>query len=1003
MKKILKRKLWGGLSLCFAALFVLVSGGYEIAMSQSGAINAMLKVNTSAIAYSDDPAYDYFGGNFRQGRYVGDYGDVKNKFNAVAEEVESEGLVLLRNKNDALPLSKGERVSTLLSGSYYFNYSTSGSGASSAEGHATLKQALEQAGLTVNNDTWNYYAGVSARDSRLIGDASFDAMSDSVKASLDGTTAVAVVSRSAGEGSDVPSANSDGHDGSYLSLSENELSVLEGLTELKTQNKVRKIIVLLNTSATVQPDFLDGLTTSKGKTFTIDVDACIWVGNVGSAGMNAVAKTLVGEYVPSGKLSDTYAKDNFSSPASMQLKYNNVGKKTARRFAQSYAGYSEVGLKESNMYYGVYTEGIYVGYRYYETRYYDRVIGRENTGDYDYSADVAYPFGYGLSYTEFAYSNLTVKESADKKSYDISVTVSNVGDRYNGKEVVEIYLQKPYTAYDVAHGVEKAAVELVGYAKTDVLYNTRETGADKPSEQTITVNVSKEKFKSYDSENAKTYIADDGNYYFAVGNGAHEAVNNILAYQKEIDRIAEIDSGKMIGTGDPALAEKVGFIHSGESFAVSTSRAGQKKARSTHMNANGEYAEITNILDDANPNKYLGKNVMTFVTRSNWLGTMPDETVVIEARDVFDGLQSNKPIKEDGEAKMPAYEKANGITLSMLKGKSYNDEKWDKLLDQMSFKDQSYLISCGYYQTVVIPSVGLPDTKASDGPTGIGTSLGGLSFPSEGIWASTFNDALVFKLGEIFAEESLANGKQNVYAPGVNIHRIAFGGRSHEYFSEDPFLSGMISASEIKGLQKKGVVATVKHFVFNDEEDQRAGISVWLNEQEAREIMLAAFEYALSPDYGNGGSVMNSFNRAGTSWVGAYRSLMGIMSSEWGFNGYCITDMAAGPAGDYMTFQDGIPCGTDLFLGSGDGTTLSGFEDNATFCVAMREACHKILYTVGNYSVAMNNISPDTAVEASSWWWRNLLITIDVIIGVAAAACVGLWIASVVKDRKEKQ
>ena len=567
MKKILKRKLWGGLSLCFAALFVLVSGGYEIAMSQSGAVNAMLKVNTSTIAYSDDPAYDYFGGNFRQGRYVGDYEDVKNKFNAVAEEVESEGLVLLRNKNDALPLSKGEKVSTLLSGSYYFNYSTSGSGASSAEGQTTLKKALEQAGLTVNDDTWNYYAGVSARDSRLIGDAPFDAMSDSVKASLDGTTAVAVVSRSAGEGSDVPSANSDGHDGSYLSLSENELSVLEGLTELKTQNKVKKIIVLLNTSATVQLDFLDGLTTSKGKTFTIDVDACIWVGNVGSAGMNAVAKTLVGEYVPSGKLSDTYAKDNFSSPASMQLKYNNVGKKTARRFAQSYAGYSEVGLKESNMYYGVYTEGIYVGYRYYETRYYDRVIGRENTGDYDYSADVAYPFGYGLSYTEFAYSNLTVKESADKKSYDISVTVSNVGDRYNGKEVVEIYLQKPYTAYDVAHGVEKAAVELVGYAKTDVLYNTRETGADKPSEQTITVNVSKEKFKSYDSENAKTYIADDGNYYFAVGNGAHDAVNNILAYQKEIDRIAEIDSGKMIGTGDPSLAEKVGFIHSGESFS----------------------------------------------------------------------------------------------------------------------------------------------------------------------------------------------------------------------------------------------------------------------------------------------------------------------------------------------------------------------------------------------------------------------------------------------------
>ena len=204
-------------------------------------------------------------------------------------------------------------------------------------------------------------------------------------------------------------------------------------------------------------------------------------------------------------------------------------------------------------------------------------------------------------------------------------------------------------------------------------------------------------------------------------------------------------------------------------------------------------------------------------------------------------------------------------------------------------------------------------------------------------------------------------------------------------------------------MQSQGVVATVKHFVFNDEEDQRAGISVWLNEQEAREIMLRAFEYALSPDYGNGASVMNSFNRAGTTWVGAYSGLMGIMSSEWGFNGFCITDMAAGPAGDYMTFQDGIPAGTNIFLGSGDETTLSAFADSATFCEAMREACHKILYTICNYSAAMNNISPDDMVGASSWWWRNALIGADIAAAVLAAAFMALWIASVAKSRKIKK
>ena len=993
MRKKSKRKLLSVLSLIFATLFVLVYGGYEIAMSQSGTVNAMLGIKTASVDYSsddaDNPAYDYFGGNYQKGEYIGNYEEVKKDFNAVAEEVESEGLVLLRNRENTLPLAKGEKVSTLLSGSYHFNYSTSGSGGSSTEGYVTLKEALEQAGLTVNNDTWEYYAGVSTRDSRLINDAPFSAMSESVQASLDGTTAIAVVSRSAGEGSDMPSNRSDGHDGSYLSLSENELSVLQGLTELKKQGKVKKIIVILNTSATIQLDFLDGVTTSGGTAYDIDVDACLWTGNVGSAGIYAVSKTLVGEYVPSGKLTDTYAKNNFSSPASMQLLYNNTGKKTAKRFAQSYVGYDEAGLKESNMYYGVYAEGIYVGYRYYETRYYDSVIGRENTGDYDYSADVAYPFGYGLSYTTFAYSDFKVSESADGKGYDVSVTVTNTGDQVKGKEVVEIYLQKPYTEYDIAHGVEKAAVELVGYAKTDAL--------GPGGSQTVTINVSKEKFKSYDSEYAKTYIVDDGDYYFATGNGAHEAVNNILACQ------GVGDAGKMIGTGDAALAQKVAFAYGGETFAVSTKDAGQKKAVSVHQNADGEYAEITNILDDANPNKYLGKDVMTFVTRSDWQGSMPHETVEIAAADVYDGLQSNKPIREDSAAKTPEYGKENGLQLASLRGKAYKDDMWNDLLDQMNFGEQSNLISNGYYQTVVAPSVSLPSTNASDGPTGIGDSIGGLSLPSEGIWASSFNNDLVEKLGKAFAEESLANGKQNLYAPGVNIHRMAFGGRSHEYFSEDPYLTGMMSASEIKGMQSKGVIATVKHFVFNDEEDQRIGVSVWLNEQEAREIMLTAFEYALSPDYGNGASVMNSFNRAGATWVGAYSGLMGIMSNEWGFNGFCITDMASGPAQDYMTFQDGIPHGTNLFMGSGNETTLSEFKDSPTFSEAIREACHKILYTICNYSVVMNNISPGTAVQSGSWWWATLLRAIFIAFAVLAAGCTCLWIASVAKDRKQQK
>ena len=1019
-KKILKKGLWGGLSVGLASLFVVITGGYQIAMSQSGTVNKELNINTSVVDYSDDEAYDYFGGNYQKGEYTGDYNEVKKEFNRVAKQVEAEGLVLLRNKDNTLPLAKGATVSPVLGGSVNFNYSTSGSGGSSSAGLLNLKQALEQAELKVNEDVWNYYKTVSQRTATKINDAPFDKMSDTVKASLNGTTAVAVISRSAGEGSDMPSARSDGHDESYLSLSQNELSVLQGLTQLKKEGKLEKLVVILNSAATVQLDFLDGVTITveeekkdedgkvikdedgdpvveiKEVTYEIDVDACLWVGNVGSIGIEAVAETLAGKNVPSGKLSDTYLKDNFASPAGMQLTYNSAdSERLKRKFSQMYEDYQSYNLTESTMYYGVYTEGIYVGYRYFETRYYDYVTAADerNTGEYDYNADVAYPFGYGQSYTTFAYSDMTVTPAEDGQSYDISVTVTNTGTEFSGKESVQVYLQKPYTEYDIEHGVEKSAVELVGYDKT-----TEELAPG--DHETLTINVPKSAFKSYDSNNAKTYILENGDYYFAVGNGAHDAVNNILALQKSEG--LTVDEKKMDAAGDKGLAKKVSVTHSGETFGIEpTKDAGKKLALSTHENADGEYAEITNVIDNADLNKYIGEGTVTYVSRSDWQGTMPKAEVVINAKDVAEGLKSNNPIEEDPEAVMPEYDKDNGLTLAMLRDKEYNDEQWEELLDQLSFAEQTLMVTRGYYQTEVTPSVALPSTKASDGPTGIGTSKGGLSFPSEGIWASTLNDDLIVELGEVYAEESLANGIQNIYAPGVNIHRMAFGGRCHEYFSEDPYLSGMMAAKEINGLQSKGVVATVKHYVFNDEEDQRAGISIWLNEQEAREIMLTAFEYALTPDYGDAGSVMNSFNRAGATWVGAHSDLMDVMRSEWGFNGFCITDMAVGPAQSYMTHQDGIPAGTNLYMGSNEDEALfKQFSNSATFCSALRESCHRILYTVCNYSAAMNNIGPESTVGASVWWWSVTLIAVDCVVGVALAGCAVMWTLSAINKSK---
>ncbi|MCF0230325.1 MAG: glycoside hydrolase family 3 C-terminal domain-containing protein, partial [Parasporobacterium sp.] len=346
--KVLRRKLWGTLSVIFSTFLVIIIGGYEILASQSGTINATLNVNNSSLEYSDDPQYRYFTNDYDHGTYTGDYEEVKSQFVKVAEEVESEGIVLLRNRNDILPLAKGEQVSTLLSGSNYFSYSTSGSGGTTGDSDFhTLKQALEMAGLAVNEEIWAFYENVEERDEKLINDASFYEIPADVQASIEDTTAIVTISRSAGEGSDMPSARSDGHDRSYLSLNENELSVLEELTLLKRNEKIKGIVVLLNTSATLQLDFLDGLTAADGTPYDIDVDACIWVGNVGSA-IDAVAKILVGDYVPSGKLSDTYLKNNFASPAGMQLTFNNPDTVSMKRFAQIYSGAEEAGMNESN-------------------------------------------------------------------------------------------------------------------------------------------------------------------------------------------------------------------------------------------------------------------------------------------------------------------------------------------------------------------------------------------------------------------------------------------------------------------------------------------------------------------------------------------------------------------------------------------------------------------------------------------------------------------------------
>jgi beta-glucosidase len=734
------------------------------------------------------------------------------------------------------------------------------------------------------------------------------------------------------------------------------------------------VIVLLNSAVPVQLDFMfdDSIT----------VDAALWVGNVGATGIYAINDVLVGTVVPSGRLSDTYAKDNFSSPA-MATWAANPDKSFSRRYTNT-ADYPSLD-KDVQTVYAVYNEGIYVGYRYYETRYADSVAGAANVGDYDYDEDVAFPFGYGLSYSEFWYSDFSVKDGAneadlDNDKYYVSVNVLNAGE-YAAKEVVQVYLQKPYTDYDKdpAHLVEKSAVELVGFAKVSL-----KSGQDK----TVTVEVEKERFKSYDTYGKGTYILENGDYYLTVADNAHDAVNNILVEQGNTVEGKSYDDAHAMTYQATVRSATASDGVDAETYAYSDVNEGVK---------------IENQFDFSDINRYEGKgsNSVTYVSRNNWAGTFPTQSAALSLTDkMAEDLKSYKALQED-DSEMPSYEKENGLQIAMLRGLAYDDPVWDDLLDQMSFGDQAYLITNGQHNTVALPSVGKPATKDENGPNGVTGSTTKTSLPSEGIWASTFNCELIEKIGKALGEDALAAGITGIYAPGVNLHRTPFGGRAHEYFSEDPYLMSMASVAETKGIQSKGVWAYVKHFAVNDEETNRAGVSVWLNEQEMREIVLLPFEYTVKPAWGNAHAMMTSFNRIGCIWTSASSALMEkVLRDEWGFDGFAVTDMASSNAQSFMTYVDGIANGTDCYDGSGSETALDDYKDSAMFANKMRESAHRILYVTANYSAAMNGISSSDTIVRVMPWWQIVIVVIDVAVAAFAVWSMIMLLISYVKKLK---
>ena len=992
-----RKMLWSICTVVFTLLFAVTMIGGPIANNYASIINMVLKTETTKTI--GDAGETYFEADYASAA------EQEKAAQEICETAEANGATLLLNRKNALPLAQGAKVSLFGTGSADFVYGGTGSGSVDSSKALNLKDALEADGFSVNPTVWNFYTTGAGKGYRrqlapgslnnyifdnsgyLINEVPQSVFTDTEWASVAdyGDAAIMVVSRVCGEGSDLPWFGTGDGDGNILSLSQEERDILKKLADLKAAGQVKSIIVLLNASNPMELDFLEPSLCG----VDYGVDACLWVGEVGQNGIEAIGDILNGTVNPSGKLVDTYCYDNLTSPA-MQNTY-----------ITSYTNAAEQGLafkSTCNEYYEVYQEGIYVGYRYYETRYEDTVLGNANVGKYDYASTVAYPFGYGLSYTTFEYSGLTMKEDGDNFVFTVSVT--NTGS-VDGREAVQIYMQSPYTDYDRENGIEKAAVELVGFEKVAV-----------PAGQTVSVDVTvpKSELRAYDANGAKTYIVDAGNYYFATGNGSHEALNNVLAAKAELEDTANgtVDLSKMVGTGDASLAVQYQ----------------QASLDATTYAKTADGTEITNQLDHADLNKFDDdtSNDVVYVSRSNWKNTMPEAAITATAYQAAVQIAANDAIvaglaiqdQPESTGEMPTMGKEGTLTLSQFVGVPMDgsitvngqEYTWDDLLDQLTFSDMTKLVGLAYHSTASASNVGKPATKDENGPLGLTANLtgGGSStgYTSADILAATFDREIAEAVGRSLGNDCLmATGKaySGLYGPGVNIHRTPYGGRNFEYYSEDPFISGQICAAQVGGIQSKGVYVYMKHFALNDQDTGRDGLCVWTNEQAAREIYLQAFEYPI--EQANALCVMTSFNRLGTTWAGGdYNLLTNILRNEFGMKGIILTDFSN--SNNYMDVVQGVVAGGNAWDANDANkwpAKLKEYKDNATVCNAMRDASKHILYTVAN-SNAMNGVSENVQIVEVRAWWQTAILVLDVVFGVLA---VGSAVMLVRDIRRKKE
>ncbi len=861
----------------------------------------------------------------------------------LSQEICEEGFVLLKNDNNCLPLLNNEiKISVFGKNSVNLVYGGTGSGAVSSKDAKTIFESLKDAGFKYNEDLKLFYENnnqsglgrekIKIEDAVPFGFSTAETPISSYSNSLISTfdeyndAALVVISRIGGEGNDMPTtmrksatdfekvfgaASENDH---YLELDQNEQDMLQMVCE-----HFDKVVLIVNSSTPIELGFLvdsnaynDDLSLNHYD-YKSHIDSCVWIGGPGEAGIMALGRLLKGEVNFSGRTVDTWAKD-FTKTTS----YNNISWGGENK-ADSYYSKETGKMIPSSFYFIDYEENIYIGYRYYETAYQEHLNG--NYPSFDYSKEVVYPFGYGLSYTTFDWETVKTSIPAGGKiekdlEISISVEVTNTGSVI-GRDVVEIYAEAPYTS----GGIEKSSSVLVGFAKTDEI---------KPGKkETVTISFTPYDFASYDyndknNNSFKGYELDAGSYKFKIMKNSHDLVDAI-------------------------------------EYHIDTEIKFEKDSTTNY--------DVINRYDDASA------QLQTLLSRSNFIDTWPQRRSVLEKtvdqkfvdevnkKDSKNPLTSSSPEVLNSNLTVAKKRSFEGLKIYDLIGLEYTDSKWDELIAQITKSSMMDLANKAAFRTEPIDYIGKVETLETDGPVGFvnfmstSTFFGTCSYPSECVLGSTWNTDLLYRMGENVGNEGLIGDYTSPYsgwyAPGVNIHRSPFGGRNYEYFSEDPFLTGKLASSEILGAKSKGVYCYIKHFALNEQETNREGVCVWSTEQAMREIYLKPFEFAVKE--GKTTAVMSSFNRIGSVWAGGdYRLLTEILRNEWGFKGSVLSDFATQR---FMDSKQMMYAGGNLLLNN------TGYDDwydssNPLDTYVLKKCTKDTLYTIAN-SNAMNGFGGD--------------------------------------------